>query len=174
MIYIEIIQGKLKRGVRMFRELTRKNKQISEAECVQILVNEKRGVLSVIGENGYPYGTPMNHFYNEEDGKIYFHCGKFGHRLDALKENDKVCFTVYDSGYQDEGDWVYNVKSVIAFGRITIVDCQDKIADIATKLSLKFIQDEEHIKKEIERSGAGTLLLEMSVEHMCGKSVREE
>ena len=54
----------------MFRELARKKKQISMEECIQVLTNEKRGVLSVLGDEDYPYGMPMNHFYNEEDGKM--------------------------------------------------------------------------------------------------------
>ena len=60
----------------MFRELTRKNKMISMEECIQLLKDETRGVLSVIGDDDYPYGMPMNHWYNEEDGKIYFHSWK--------------------------------------------------------------------------------------------------
>ena len=60
----------------MFRELVRKKKQISMEECIRILKSEPRGVLSVLGDDDYPYGMPMNHFYNKEDGKIYFHCGK--------------------------------------------------------------------------------------------------
>ena len=105
----------------MFRELIRKNKQLSMEDCIHVLKTETRGVLSVLGDNDYPYGTPMNHWYNEEDGSIYFHCGNLGHRLDALKKNDKVSFCVYDQGYRKEGDWTWNVKSVIIFGRVEIL-----------------------------------------------------
>ena len=48
----------------MFRELTRKKQKLSMEECLQILKSEKRGVLSVNGDNDYPYGMPMNHWYN--------------------------------------------------------------------------------------------------------------
>ena len=68
----------------MFRELTRKKQKLSLEECKSILKMEKRGVLSVYGDNGYPYGMPMNHFYDERDGKIYFHGAKEGHKIDAL------------------------------------------------------------------------------------------
>ena len=81
----------------MFRQLTRIKQQLSLDECIHLLKSEKRGVLSVLGEDGYPYGMPMNHWYNEEDGKIYFHCGKTGHRLDALKKENKVSFCVYQT-----------------------------------------------------------------------------
>lgn len=157
----------------MFRDLLRKNKKLSMEECVQVLRYEKRGVLSVVGDEDYPYGMPMNHFYNEEDGKIYFHCGNVGHRLDALKKNSKVSFCAYDEGYKNEGHWALNVKSVIVFGKITIVDDIDRIIDVTTKLSHKFTQDEEYIMDEIEKHAHRTLLLELMPEHICGKLVEE-
>ena len=73
---------------KVFRDLIRKKKELSKEECIHILKTEKRGVLSVNGDHGYPYGMPMNHWYNEEDGMIYFHCGKIGHRLEALQKDD--------------------------------------------------------------------------------------
>ena len=129
--------------------------------------------MSVLGDDDYPYGMPMNHFYNDEDGKIYFHCGNVGHRLEALQKHDKVSFCVYDKGHREDGHWAYKVKSVIVFGRMEIIDDMDKIIDITTKLSYKFIQDDEYIKGEIASSGHRTLLLQLNPEHMCGKFVTE-
>ncbi len=157
----------------MFRELLRQNKKLSVEECIHILKTETRGVLSVLGDDDYPYGMPMNHWYNEEDGNIYFHCGKVGHRLDALKKHDKVSFCTYDKGYRNEGEWALNVKSVIAFGRVEIVDDMDSIVDITTKLSYKFTQDEGYIREEIEKYAKGTLLLKLVPENICGKLVTE-
>ena len=157
----------------MFRELLRKNKQIPYKECVALLKEEKRGVLSVIGDGDYPYGMPMNHFYNENDGNIYFHCGRMGHRIDSLKRKDKASFCVYDGGYRDEGDWALNIKSVIVFGRVEIIDDMETIIDITRQLSYKFTQDDEYIEKEIAQSSANTLLLRLVPEHICGKSVKE-
>ncbi len=157
----------------MFRELQRKNKQISMEECIELLKKETRGVLSVLGDGDYPYGMPMNHWYNEEDGKIYFHCGKSGHRLDALRKCNKVSFCTYDSGYREEGDWALHVKSVIVFGTMEIIGDMDTIADIARKLSYKFTQDEEYIRTEIEKYAKATLLLQLTPEHVCGKQITE-
>lgn len=157
----------------MFRELIRRNKKLSMEDCVDVLKNETRGVLSVQGEDGYPYGMPMNHWYNEEDGCVYFHCGNVGHRLDALRKDDKVSFCAYEQGYREEGDWAYKVRSVIVFGRMEIISDMEKIIDITTKLSYKFTQDDELIKKEIKESAHRTLLLKLTPEHMCGKQVRE-
>ena len=157
----------------MFRDLVRKHNQLPEEECVRILKTETRGVLSVQGEDGYPYGMPMNHWYNEEDGKIYFHCGKVGHRLDALQKNDKVSFCTYDKGYRNPGEWALNVHSVIVFGRVEIVDDPERICDITTKLSYKFIQDDDYIQAEVKGHAHRTLLLVLTPEHICGKAVLE-
>ena len=157
----------------MFRELTRKHKEISGEECIRILETETRGVLSVQGDDGYPYGMPMNHWYHREDGCIYFHCGKSGHRLDALGRCDKVSFCVYDRGEREEGQWAWKVRSVIVFGRVEVLDEMEKIVDITTRLSYKFTQDEEYIRREIEQSGPRTLLLKLTPEHICGKLVTE-
>ena len=157
----------------MFRKLARKNKQISDEECISILINEKRGVLSVIGDDGYPYGMPLNHFYNEQDGHIYFHSGKTGHKIDALKNNDKVSFCVYDEGCRREGEWALDIRSVIVFGRIRFVEDQEKALEISRRLSYKFTDDKDYIENEISCFGQAVLVLELIPEHMCGKLVKE-
>ena len=157
----------------MFRELVRKKKQLSHEECMDVLITERRGVLSVIGDMGYPYGTPMNHYYNAEDGNIYFHCGRLGHRLDALRACDKVSFCVYEQGTAQDGDWALNVRSVIVFGWVEIIDDIELISDITARLSLKFTQDEEYIATEIENFANQTLLLRLIPEHICGKLIKE-
>lgn len=157
----------------MFRELARKNKQISDEECLELLTKETRGILSVNGDDGYPYGMPMNHFYNAEDGCIYFHCGRNGHRVDALSKSDKVSFCVCEQGCREDGDWAYNVRSVIVFGRMQIVDDLTEVARIARLLSYKFTQDEKYIQNEIKQYAKATLLLKLIPEHICGKRVKE-
>ena len=157
----------------MFRDLTRKNRQISAEDCISILSTEKRGVLSVNGDDGYPYGMPMNHFYNEADGCIYFHCGRVGHRLDALRRSDKVSFCVCEQGSRREGEWALDVRSVIVFGRVEILEDPDLITEITAALSRKFTQDEAYIENEIRQYAKATLLLRLVPEHICGKTVEE-
>ena len=115
----------------------------------------------------------MNHWYNEADGKLYFHCGKTGHRLDALQKENKVSFCTYDGGYCAPGEWALHIKSVIVFGRIQLVDTPEKIVEIATALSFKFTQDEAYIREEIAQHAHRTVLLVLTPEHICGKLVQE-
>ncbi len=67
-----------------FRDVARVKKRISDDDCKDILRNENRGILSVIGDDGYPYGMPLNHFYNDEDGCLYFHSGKKPKSADCI------------------------------------------------------------------------------------------
>lgn len=105
----------------MFRDMRRFKQQITAKECVNVLKAETRGVLSLIGDEGYPYGIPMNHWFCESDGKIYFHGAKEGHKIDAIKNCNKACYTVFDKGFRRDGEWVLNVNSVVIFGKITLV-----------------------------------------------------
>ena len=157
----------------MFRELTRKKQQLSEEECIRLLKTQKRGVLSVVGDGGYPYGMPMNHLYNEEDGKLYFHCGRTGHRMDAIRANDRASFCLLDEGTRTPGEWALNLRSVIVFGRIEIVEDPALTVEITTRLSRKFTEDEAYIQAEIEGNLHRTVLLALTPEHLCGKLVNE-
>ena len=157
----------------MFREIVRKKQALAPDECFRILKNEPRGVLSVIGDGGYPYGVPLNHYYCEENGHIYFHSGKSGHKIDAIRACDKASFCVYDSGYRNDGEWALNVKSVIVFGKIQIVDDFDEAMDICRKLSYKFTSDSDYIEKEIANSGKNALCFKLIPEHITGKLTNE-
>ena len=157
----------------MFRELVRKKQQLSQEEAIDVLKQEPRGVLSVNGDDGYPYGMPMDHWYCEEDGCLYFHSGKKGHRTDSIRRCDKASYCVYDSGYRKEGEWSLNIKSVIVFGRIEIVEDFDQAMAITRQLSLKYTNDIEYIDWEIRQSGKNTLVFRLRPEHMTGKLVNE-
>ena len=112
----------------MFREMKRINQKLSEDECKVLLKTELRGVLGIIGDEGYPYTLPINHYYDEEENALYFHSGKIGHKMDAIKKNRKASFCIYDSGYRKEGEWALNIKSVILFGKISFIGCKRTFA----------------------------------------------
>ena len=163
----------MKAGCAMFRETLRKKQALSQEECVGLLKSQLRGVLSVLGDDGYPYGMPINHYYCEEDGKLYFHGGRRGHKIDALRRCDKASFCVYDEGFRRDGEWALNIKSVIVFGRIEFVDDRETTYRISEALSRKFTDDDAYIEREIERSGPATLMFALVPEFISGKLVNE-
>ena len=157
-----------------WRRMSRIKQQLTEAECLEVLRSTKRGVLSVTGDGGYPYGVPINHFWRDADGCLYFHGGRRGHKIDALRTSDKASFCTYDDGARDEGEWWLTIKSVIVFGRVEFVDDEALLVEVSRDLSHKFTSDEGYIEGEIEKDGARTLLLRLVPEHMTGKRVTEK
>ena len=153
--------------------MRRAKQQLSQEECTEILKQEVRGVLSVLGDDGYPYGIPMDHWYDEKIGKIYFHGAREGHKIDAIKACDKVSYCVYDKGYRKDGEWALNIRSVVVFGSIRPVEHMEKVEEICRNLCLKFTDDQEYIEKELKNYTFRVLCLELTPEHMTGKLVNE-
>ena len=157
----------------VFRPMRRFKQALSKEEYVEILKTEKRGILAVNGDGGYPYALPINFYYDEADDKIYFHTAREGHKVDAIKNSDKVCFTVYNEGEQ-RSDWSYYVKSVIVFGRARLVtDLQIK-CEKAKAFGMKYYPTEEELSAELERDFERVQIMEITVEHMSGKLVHEK
>ncbi len=157
----------------MFRDVARKKQALTRAECIALLKREKRAVLSVVTEHGYPYAVPVNHWYNEADGKLYFHGGKIGHKIDCMKASDKVSLCVMDAGTPVEDGWWLTVQSVVVFGRVEFIEDYDRAMDIARALSHQFTLDEAYIDDEIEHHGHRTLVCAVTIEHITGKTVTE-
>lgn len=157
----------------MFRPMRRRKQQLSDEDCIAILEKEPRGILSVLGDDGYPYGIPMNHWYCEADGKLYFHGAKTGHKIDAISQCDKVSYCVHDEGYREDGQWPLHIKSVVVFGRIQPVKDAEKELEICTHLCQKFTDDKTYLEHELQHSRPNVLCLALTPEHMTGKLVKE-
>ena len=156
----------------MFREMRRIKQQLSKEECEKILVRGKTGVLAVLGDDGYPYTVPINYYYT--DGKIYLHCAKTGHKLDAIKKEQKVSFCVVarDDILQEKYTTLF--KSVVAFGKAEILTDENEMRSSVTALAEKYCTDcLEGIPAEVE-SGFGILcMIKISIEHITGKQGKE-
>lgn len=157
----------------MFREMRRGKQALTKEEIIEVLTTETRGVLSVHGDDGYPYGVPINHFYDEESGKLFFHGATFGHRVDAIKRNPKVSYCVYGQDYQIEGDWAKYVKSVVVFGQVELIEDIAEIERWSRKICDKFPCPIEYVEKEIHKDADKTLCFAINIEDINGKLVHE-
>ena len=158
----------------MFRPLARTKQELSEKECQDILIKGKRGVLSLVGDEGYPYGVPLNHYYDPMEGKLYFHSGKSGHKIDAMKKEKKASFCVIDKGHQEKNEWFLRFNSVIVFGKIEFIEDEEVIIDKSRELTRKFTDDDEYFQHELETSLKNTAMFALNIEHLCGKRIKEE
>jgi nitroimidazol reductase NimA-like FMN-containing flavoprotein (pyridoxamine 5'-phosphate oxidase superfamily) len=147
---------------------------VSEEECKKVLTEAKRAAFSVIGDNGYPYSIPINFYYDEKDNRIYFHGAKEGHKVDAIRKCDKVCFTTWNTGYREEGHWEWNVTSVIIFGRAKMIEDRYIKMDKLRRLALKYFPTPEEAEEDLVRGIDRAQLFAIEIEHMTGKLVKEK
>ena len=152
----------------MFRQIKRTKQSLSKEKCLEIINENTGGVLSVSGDNGYPYGVPMSYVY--DNNKIYFHCGQNGHKIDGIKRNNKVCFTVIgaDKIVPEEFNTYYS--SVIIFGKANIVEDLDLKRKALVLLSDKYSPDfKEESTAEINKFFDTVCIIELEIEDMQGK-----
>ncbi len=149
----------------MFREMRRINKKMTENETIALLVRGREGILGTLSENGYPYTTVVNYVYY--NGKIYFHSAKEGHKIDNIRNHDKVSFTVYDNVkvIGEELNTLY--ESATLFGRAKVIPATK---EILMALVYKY-SDLEQDKADafIERDISDTAIVEIEIEHLTGK-----
>ena len=156
----------------MFREMRRKNQELSHEDTIQVLKRGTNGVLAVIGDEGYPYGVPLSYVY--ADGKIYFHCGLSGHKADAIRSNDKVCFTVIDQDKIVAVELTSYFRSVIVFGRAVILDDPEEKIKAHIAFSEKYSGAfPEKIQSMIQKGLDDMLMVQIEIEHMTGKEAIE-
>ena len=157
----------------MFRPMRRIRQQLSQEECQAVLARGTSGVLALSGDEGYPYALPISYVYH--DGKLYFHCAKSGHKLDAIRRESKVSFCVIDQDQIVPQEYTTYFRSVIAFGRMRILEDGGEKRAAIEALSLKYAPKEprEHLDQVIEKEWAPLCILEMTVEHLSGKQANE-
>lgn len=156
----------------MFREMRRFKQLLSEETAVEILDRNISGTLALSGDDGYPYALPISYVY--ADGKLYFHSAKVGHKIDAIKRNEKVSFCVIDQDQIVPEKYTTYFRSVIAFGKAHLVEDMDEMRRIATVLAMKYSADfKDGIKDEIDSSIKNMAIIEMTIDHMTAKEAIE-
>ncbi len=157
----------------MFREMRRKRQALSPEENGAILNRGTSGVLAVSGDDGYPYAVPLSYVY--DGSKIYFHCAKSGHKLDAIKGNNKVSFCVIDQDHVVPERYTSYFKSVIVFGKVRVLDDDEEKRTVVEKLALKYAPNDTVVnrQKAIEREWNPLCMLEMTIDHITGKKAIE-
>ena len=157
----------------MFREMRRKKQALPLEECADVLAQGTSGVLALSGDSGYPYAVPLSYVFDED--RLYFHCAKAGHKLDAIRQNNRASFCVIGQDQIVPEEYTTYFRSVIVFGTIRILeDASEKRAAIE-KLAVKYASDDtaEHRGQMIDRDWSPLCMLEMTIEHMTGKEAIE-
>lgn len=157
----------------MFREMRRKRQLLSDQESIEILKNGTSGVLALLGDEEYPYAVPVSYIY--EDHKILFHAAKEGHKIDAIRKCNKASFCVIAQDKIVPQEYTTYYKSVIAFGKIRVLEEENEINRAIEKLAVKYHPEDSRINRSQVIAGGWSALcmIELSIEHMTGKCAKE-
>ena len=152
-----------------FKPLRRKDRALKEDEALEILAKSNYGVLCVYDGN-YPYGIPVNYVY--EDGLIYIHSAKEGHKIESIRSFDRVCFTVVGSSQVMENGFSTKYESVIIFGRAEILQ-DEQVIPALKKLAKKYSPDHTNeAERIIQDSFKVVAVIRIKIEHVQGKANR--
>ncbi|MBS5144608.1 MAG: pyridoxamine 5'-phosphate oxidase family protein [Butyricicoccus pullicaecorum] len=157
----------------MFRKMRRYQQLLSQEESVEILRAGASGVLAVQGDNDYPYTIPLNYIYS--GNKLYFHCAKAGHKLDAIQRQPKVSFCVISEDKIVPEEYTTYFRSVIVFGKAHILTDESEIKSAINALAMKYSPNdtEENRQKVIAREWKPLCMFVLEIEHMTGKEAME-
>ena len=158
----------------MFRKIRKIKNEINQEDVKELLKTSRRGILAMNGDDGYPYAIPVNYFYDETDGKIFFHGAKAGYKVDCLKSSDKVCFTVIGSEMIRAEEWAPYMQSVVIFGRCQLIDDKQNAMKRLKDFAMKYYPSENMVLDEIKEDGKATQMFEIDIEYMTGKEVQEK
>ena len=156
----------------MFREMRRSRQKLEAGECEGILRSATSGVLSVVGDGGYPYGVPLSYVY--ADGRLVFHSAMAGHKVDAIRANPKASFTVVERDDVLPEEYTTIFRSVIVFGQVRIVEDRDeKVALLRALGDHYWPGHDRELDEEIAPRLDRMLVLVFDIEHLSGKQAKE-
>lgn len=123
-----------------------KNNQMNDSEIADLLSRMDVGAISTIGEDGFPYTVPVN--FVTVDGKVYIHGRKIGEKVDNIKRDSKVCFTVWQrKGYEDCGipacDTTTVYECAVIRGNVVFIDDNDEKAKVLQAIVDKLVPDKK-------------------------------
>jgi len=149
------------------REMRRKDKEIGTDEAINLLTECEYGVLSTAGNDGQPYGVPLNYAY--KDNCIYFHCALTGHKIDNIDDNPKVSFCTVGNTEVLPSQFSTNYVSAVAFGVASEVQGAERyntLVLLLEKFSPGFMEEG---KKYIEKLDKVTKVIKIEIQHISGK-----
>lgn len=154
--------------------MRRFKQQLTEEECRKVLSSGRFGTLGVNGEDGYPYTVPLNYYFDEETGWIFFHGAGEGHKIDAIRKSDKASFNVLSQWWRNKDEWWLQYNSVTVFGKIQIVEDKKLIEAALTAIGRKYYQDEAFFEAQMKKYLDHICILKLTPVHITGKHVNEK
>lgn len=151
--------------------MRRREKAVTDMAGLEQILWQGKVCQLAIPDVPAPYILPLNYGYRDE--VLYFHSAPEGHKLELLRHNSLVGFSiVIDLGIveaEQACNWGARFRSVIGHGRVEFVEDLD---EKRTALNLLMMQ---YAGKEFDFPQAaieGTTVFKLVIESMSGKQSR--
>jgi nitroimidazol reductase NimA-like FMN-containing flavoprotein (pyridoxamine 5'-phosphate oxidase superfamily) len=112
--------------------MRRKDRELNSMDEITNVLNCGKVAQIAFIDNGQPYIVTMNYGYCIDDTtiKLYFHSANEGRKIECIKNNPDVCFTIAicDPFVAGEKACNYGMKyrSVVGNGKIRIIEQYDE------------------------------------------------
>ena len=153
----------------MEHKMNHAERQLSPEATMETLKRGDHGTLSVNGDDGFPYATPVN--YIVVNDKVYIHSAPYGYKMECLEKSRKCCFSVIVSAQIIASKITAAFESVVITGDVAIVtDETEKRTALEAFVTQKHPGYEDIGFKMIDKLFHKTALLRIDAKEMTGKA----
>lgn len=154
------------------REMRRKDRMMTQEDALKVLKDGEYGVLATVCGDGNPYSVPLSFAFEEEENAIYIHCSAAGgQKIDNIRNNNNVCFTVVSMTKVMPEQLTTFFRSANVTGSVEIVEDDGEKRHALMAIVKKYAPDfMENGVAHVEDSIARTCILKIHVDRITGKA----
>ena len=150
--------------------MSKREQILSDSDTRAVLATGEIGVLATVDASGQPYGVPLNYYYDETENALFAHCLIRGKKLDNLRENPRVSFTVIGEYVLEPERFTSRFRSAIVTGLATIIEEPDEKVLRLTHLNQRLApQEAARYTEVIQRSLKSAAIIRIEIVAATGK-----
>lgn len=108
--------------------MRRSDKAVTQQPAIEKILRAGKTCQLAFSADPVPYLVTLNYGYH--DGALYFHAAAEGRKIDLIRENREVAFTVaLDLGLiegENACDWSVRFQSVVGHGQISLLESPEE------------------------------------------------
>jgi len=151
------------------RNMRRSDKQIKDQTEIDSIIRGSAICHLALSDGDQPYVVPLNFGY--ENGTLFFHCAHEGQKVDIIRRNPRVCFSLVESHRMVTSEtscsWTTRYRSVTGFGTALIMEDRQSKAKALEVIMRQYSGGENQFEdKAVDK----VLIIRIDIESMTGKA----
>ena len=126
--------------------MRRKDKEITDKEEIESIINEANVCRIAFSDNNVPYIIPVNFGY--KDNCLYIHSAKEGKKIDIIEKNNDVCFEIdiYHEILKGKSACHTTMKycSVVGYGKAYLINDPEELISALNIIVENHIPESSH------------------------------